>query len=665
MPGGSAYCSGQNVSGDARVDFGKIYDSSASRDLYKLTKVRGATMHSQAQARKPRCLQGTQARILQRIYHWAANPNDRAIFWLNGKAGMGKSAIARTVAHTLFIQKQLAASFFFESRAIGRNNAGKIFPNIAAQLLSTRPEMAFSVKMALDRDPSITDQSLENQFENLIFQPMVEFTRHHSTHDHNSIVVIDALDECEEDFDIGEILRLLSQDRVKTETHLRWFVTSRPELQVRLCFAEIPRSAHYNVLLHEIAGETVECDINAYFRDEFDKLRNRYAKLHPQSPLDSNWPGESAIKSLVELSTPLFMFAAGVCRFISDLREDPRKRLKAILENPQTFQPSDLKTMYSSVLDYLVVDEKEYNQDLLATGFRELVGPMTVLVAPFSKPQSTSSLASLLDIDRETVCSRLGSLHSVLDVPNDPHTPVRFLHRSFRNFLVDRRNRDQSHFWVDEQEMHATIVKKSLQLLCKPGILKKNICDQQDIAVMWYEAGKHTVDQCIPPAVAYACQYLVYHLGKSKDKVRDNDIVHKFLTQHFVHWMEVLAWRGLLYEGKLSVLSLRALIAVSLKLHVVHSSNSHADWVSKSEESSVSKFVINAGAFIIYNTPLAIERPLLLYSTSAPYAPRIVDVRHSAETHGALVIWDFDYLPEVDSDEEEFAEAEALPENAE
>ncbi|KAK0263178.1 hypothetical protein LTR35_017571 [Friedmanniomyces endolithicus] len=70
-------------------------------DLAKLETARGATYDSSAEGDLPRCLQGTQTELLERIGNWTTDTTGKHIFWLCGKAGTGKSTIARTIAQRL------------------------------------------------------------------------------------------------------------------------------------------------------------------------------------------------------------------------------------------------------------------------------------------------------------------------------------------------------------------------------------------------------------------------------------------------------------------------------------------------------------------------------------------------------------------------------------
>ena len=59
------------------------------------------------------CLEGTRVALLDDIGKWTKDWTRPPIFWLDGLAGTGKSAIARTVAERCDAVGDLGASFFF------------------------------------------------------------------------------------------------------------------------------------------------------------------------------------------------------------------------------------------------------------------------------------------------------------------------------------------------------------------------------------------------------------------------------------------------------------------------------------------------------------------------------------------------------------------------
>ena len=76
------------------------------------------------------------------------------------------------------------------------------------QLMITIPDLIPIVRNTLDRHPYISEKMLKEQFESLIYLPLLEI-RQRSTD--IMVVVIDALDECNREDDVQLILRLLPQ----------------------------------------------------------------------------------------------------------------------------------------------------------------------------------------------------------------------------------------------------------------------------------------------------------------------------------------------------------------------------------------------------------------------------------------------------------------------
>jgi hypothetical protein len=58
------------------------------------------------------------------------------------------------------------------------------------------------------------------------------------------VLVIDALDECDSDNNVREILRLLSKAKTLETVWLRIFLTSRPKTPIQLGFHKMPGILH-------------------------------------------------------------------------------------------------------------------------------------------------------------------------------------------------------------------------------------------------------------------------------------------------------------------------------------------------------------------------------------------------------------------------------------
>lgn len=447
-------------------------------------------------------------------------------------AGIGKSTISQTVASRLHEQQLLGASFFFRRDEENRGTAKKLFPTLTGQLVITIPQMLPRVQKAIDDDPNISEKVLGEQFKKLILDPLSGIEQREETT--RRVIVIDALDECNSEDDIGIILRLLPQVRQSTSVQLRIFLTSRPQLPTRLGFEGIT-DAHQDLVLHEIEKPVIEHDISLYFEDQFLRLKQNHSKLRRSLPPD--WPGAAATKKLVDRAVPLFIAAATVCRFIGDHKWNSQKRLEAILTDQSTYV-SEMGSTYIPVLKQLLTGQNETESRKLLEEFKEIVGVIIILATPLS----INSLSHLIDRESDDVKCRLDQLYSVLIVPNDFDTPVRILHLSFRDFLLDH-HKDESKFWIDEEYANQRLAERCRQIM--QGSLKKNICKLPSESMQRNEIINDSIQQYIPPELKYACRYWAHHLVQCTDLSGMMHNAYSFLQVHFLHWVEAMSLLGL------------------------------------------------------------------------------------------------------------------------
>jgi hypothetical protein len=78
--------------------------------------------------------------------------------------------------------------------------------------------------------------------------------------------------------------------------------------------------------------------------------------------------------------------------------------------------------------------------------FKQTVGSIVILSDTLSK----TALASLLGLQIDEVDEILKQLQAILDVPDALDLPVRLLHPSFRDFLLDKGRCNDLQFWIDE-----------------------------------------------------------------------------------------------------------------------------------------------------------------------------------------------------------------------
>ncbi|KAJ3496631.1 hypothetical protein NLG97_g2518 [Lecanicillium saksenae] len=508
--------------------------------LNRLPIVVGAAFDSKAAEHSPHCLPETRVEILQSIATWAHDPTTKSIFWLNGKAGTGKSTISRTVAQNFSNTGCLKGSFFFKRGEGDRSSLSRFFTTLAADLIIREPGTAYFIKEELDSDPSIIHKTAREQFEKLFYGPLAKVATLRT--DAPAVVVIDALDECAADDDIRLLVHLLSRME-NVPIRLKILISSRPDLHPRLAFQEI-HGAYQDAILENVAEPTICRDITLFLEHELQSIKSSYNKtVSSERQLAADWPDAAHVKALGELAVPLFIFAATTCRFISDRRNSPDRQLLEILSFHQrnTMKSArhitQLEATYMPVLNRLIAGLTTSEQNEALADFKRVIGSMVTLFTPLS----STALAQLLQVQLSAVELKLDFLHSVLDVPVNNSEPVRLMHLSFRDFLVDSGRKDAHKFQIDERYSHELLFVGCMEAMQS---LRRDICAVSDPATLRLSIPKSTIDSCIPASLQYACRHWVYHLEDSETGMKHQQLVYTFLKDHLLHWLEALCLLG-------------------------------------------------------------------------------------------------------------------------
>ncbi|KAF5128340.1 Vegetative incompatibility protein HET-E-1 [Metarhizium anisopliae] len=347
----------------------------------------------------------------------------------------------------------------------------------------------------------------------------------------------------------------------------------------------------------------VERDISTFLEYELARIREEYnASVANNLRFPPDWPTHSDIQSLAKMAVPLFIFAATVCRFISDRRYgNPEKQLKKVLRHQTKSHGSALAETYLLVLNQQIAGLEKQEHDEMLQEFRDIVGPIVILATPLS----ASALAQILGLSVRTINDRLDLLHSVLSVPQSTGSPVRLLHLSFRDFLLDADKRDDNLFWIDEKQTHADMAANCLHLL---KCLKKNICDVRNPGTPRSVISAEKISAYLPQAVQYACLYWVYHMEKANIYIADGAETHGFLIRHFLHWIEGLALIGRASDS----LSLVATLQSRLQ---------------PKESTELSQLLDDASRFLRTYMAVIDSTPLQIYSSLLIFAPKNSKVR--------------------------------------
>ncbi|KAF9783988.1 hypothetical protein BJ322DRAFT_1125496, partial [Thelephora terrestris] len=477
------------------------------------------------------CLKGTRRAVLDEIELWSRDFTKLPVYWLNGLAGTGKSTIAQTIAERTFAEGQLGASFFCSRDFEDRSNLHLIFPTIAVQLARRYTKFRSVFVSLVESDPDVAHDSLYNQMDKLIVQPLKETSI-------STIIVIDALDECKDEEPSSTILSVLACF-VTQVPKVKFFLTGRPEPRIREGF-RLPLlvDATNTFVLHEVQTNEINSDIQQFFEGSFLELAFRHTGM-------DNWPTKEQLDLLCKKAAGLFVYAVATVKFINTRNYHPRERLDLLLQLPDStvhegktkFNPStSLDSLYRSIL------QEAFSHDGAEDDPRihSILG--AVILA--ANPLSPSAISTLLGINPDYVTPPLLSIHSLLILHEDINKPVQSFHKSFPDFITDPTRCTNQRFYISPSH-HLELLVCCLNLM--NNTLEKNMCQLPE-AVNNSEVHdlQERADKYISQALQYACRSWHKHLV-NEPTANKNEITSAlccFLEKKFVFWLEVLSVLG-------------------------------------------------------------------------------------------------------------------------
>ena len=485
---------------------------------------------------------------------WASDPQERHVFWLNGLAGTGKSTIAQTFAQMVANDGTLGASFFCSRDYLDRKELKNIFPTLSYQLACRYPAFRSEIIQAIKRDPSVAQNSLISQLEDLIVGPL-------SSTKLSCLIIVDALDECVDDQPASAILSVLGRF-VKKLPSVKFFITGRPEPRIRSGFRlPLLEPLTQVFLLHEVELSSVNEDIRLYLEEKLAAVAKRRSDFDLIDP----WPCDEDLRMLTRKSSGLFIFASTLARFIESEHHEPNERLQLIITAPDSTVHegrAGVDPLYTHVFLHAFPDVKE---DTVLASLRKVLGTVVLAFNPLSRKQ----IAGILDIKPSLITATLRHLHSVLLVPQEDSKEIRIFHKSFPDFLQDPGRCSDQRFFISSPVYHADMALGCLELLKK---LKRNPCNLPDF-VMNRDVPDipDLLEDKIGGASRYACAYWAMHVRSSPiDDDHTTRLIAsavEFLKENAPPWIEVMSLEKRLEE-------------------VIHNINNLLDWLGTVRECS-------------------------------------------------------------------------------
>ncbi|KAF8652667.1 hypothetical protein AX16_004273 [Volvariella volvacea WC 439] len=147
---------------------------SIARDLLRARIIPEAMHTGKIHAEPLTCHPDTRQAIIEDIIVWVEdNERTHHILWLRGPAGIGKSAIAKTVADHLdrpSSRATVAGSFFFVKRDPRRNTLTHFVATIVYRLAVTFEDLGKKIEDVIYRDPEVLGADIAVQWQKLVIE---------------------------------------------------------------------------------------------------------------------------------------------------------------------------------------------------------------------------------------------------------------------------------------------------------------------------------------------------------------------------------------------------------------------------------------------------------------------------------------------------------------
>ena len=463
------------------------------------------------------CLPGTQETVLHEIESWTEDFNKPPVFWLNGLAGTGKSAVAQTIVEWCDAHGQLGSSFFCSRDADDHDNPRLIFPTLAIQLAQKHSKVQSILVSLLRSNPDVVYESLSDQVEKLIVNPL-------KSADVSAVIIIDALDEWVDDISQSAVLSAVEY-WIETIPKVKFLVTSRPKPHILASF-RLPLLSHLveTFALHDIAPDLIDKDIRLFLKHELSGLAARNGL--------ENWPTAAELDLLCGRAAGLFVYAVATVKFLNRKHTLLGEQYTIIARSPgNTIHEGTVEGVHGGLsLDSMCTS-------ILQASFRNndveddaIVGSVLATVVLVTHPLPPSAIAALICLDTREVMSILGSIQSLLNLHEDPDQPIFPLPKLFSDLLTSPTRCIDKRFYISPGKFHSEIAFNCLKLMNET---------LEDSFSLQNHATNSEVGCLV--ALMYACTSWHIHLTGTREEVATLiPTLRRFLEDKFMVWSEVL-----------------------------------------------------------------------------------------------------------------------------
>ena len=268
-----------------------------------------------------------------------------AVFWINGKAGSGKSTLMKFLANhsktRLLLNEQssenqviIVSYFFWLAGSSMQKSLKGLLCSLVYQILQGDPTILDRICLSGSKR-YVSDWS-EAELQDL-FRTVVDNLSC------SVCIFLDGLDEFNEDDDIETLLDLL--ENLAANNRLKFCLSSRPEIAF-----ESRLSQHKQVQLQNLTHN----DMELYIQDKLQKFHDRYTSIDKQEM-------ERIVKAMTQKADGVFLWVhyvlSSVLRGMRNA-DDPSVLMQRIEDSP-----SAMKELYNQMWKRHNGDEQRYREE--------------------------------------------------------------------------------------------------------------------------------------------------------------------------------------------------------------------------------------------------------------------------------------------------------------
>ncbi|KAF8665755.1 hypothetical protein AX16_000203 [Volvariella volvacea WC 439] len=455
-------------------------------------------------AEELKCHKDTRIAILDDLILWVENPQrGRGIAWILGPAGVGKSAVAKTVADKLDRKGSkaiVAGSYFFFRFDPRRNTLVGFVPTLAYRLLVSMGDIGIEIEKVIENDPRIFHADIMVQWKKLIYEPVMAVNSSRSLPP--AVVIIDGLDECGNEQDQRKVLELVAS--CGSDFPLAFIIASRPEPPISNSFQALPLADLCRPQIDlGLLRDTKE--MRLYLRSSFSSIYSKYRDVLQDYAVDGSWPSDDVVDLIAKRADGQYIYPATLLRFIDQDDVHPNDRLEACLEQtPEALSPLD--ALYKYIMRSSHHPSNQTDDQIQTLLFMILRTRLPNTLTGIQRggggayeEESTSSdnepdaqrplelrmMATALGLNTSQCRFKLRKLHSVLAIPSNAADSIVIHHQSFDDFLSSPRRAHPYH--VDTGAYVSNVIGGCLSVIEGTGAG----LNTRTAASIWWKCAKY------------------------------------------------------------------------------------------------------------------------------------------------------------------------------